>query len=436
MRITAVSTTVASERKPRLLGFARALRLAGHDVSIIVTSDYSQGGRRATHDGLAALNRLGVNVVQVPFTLGMRDLMRAGSAVALRRSSSETAIYAARRLSIESARAVETTRPDVVHVDRIRALTLVGDVAAPVVVDVTDPRSAAYRYYRRAAHLSPLRVGIAELVRARIDTGPARREESLLVRGVPILVASELGREALVKGGAESELVTPVPNAVFADERVDPLRASVAGPPLVGMSGNLAYPPNILAVRTLACELLPALRGELDARVFVAGSSPHPLVVRTLTRASIALYRDVSSIPETIRRLRAAVMVSPQRVSAGFPNRVTDAVYRAGIPIVVSAETARSAPPALAEHLPTAHTAEAWVAEARKLLAPAARDDVVEGLQQAIDNTCGPETVVRTLTAAYSRALALPRPCVEELQPDGHLEHGVLTPVAGGGAWQ
>ena len=50
MRVTAVTTTVPGPRKPRLLSFIRALRLAGHDVSVVATSDFSQAGGSAVDD--------------------------------------------------------------------------------------------------------------------------------------------------------------------------------------------------------------------------------------------------------------------------------------------------------------------------------------------------------------------------------------------------
>jgi hypothetical protein len=71
VRVTAVTTGVVDERKPRLLGFVRALRLAGHEVSIVATSDLSTGARGAADPGaLAALERLGVPVTDVSFNPG------------------------------------------------------------------------------------------------------------------------------------------------------------------------------------------------------------------------------------------------------------------------------------------------------------------------------------------------------------------------------
>ncbi len=44
-------------------------------------------------------------------------------------------------------------------------------------------------------------------------------------------------------------------------------------------------------------------------------------------------------------------MLSPQTISAGFPNRIIDAAYRAGVPTVASPETIRGIPEQLAgEH--------------------------------------------------------------------------------------
>ena len=67
MRVTAVTTTVPGPRKPRLLSFIRALRLAGHDVSVVATSDFSQAGGSAVNDeGLAVLREAGVSFTRCP----------------------------------------------------------------------------------------------------------------------------------------------------------------------------------------------------------------------------------------------------------------------------------------------------------------------------------------------------------------------------------
>ena len=81
-------------RKPRLLGFVRALRLAGHEVSVVATTDLSQGGKRSGRDeegdDLAAL---GVEVTSVPFDPGPFHLAASAASVALRRHSAEVALY-------------------------------------------------------------------------------------------------------------------------------------------------------------------------------------------------------------------------------------------------------------------------------------------------------------------------------------------------------
>lgn len=98
-------------------------------------------------------------------------------------------------------------------------------------------------------------------------------------------------------------------------------------------------------------------------------------------------------------------MVSPQRVSTGFPNRVVNAVYRAGVPIVASPETVRGAPEELAVRIPVASSPHEWVQRTRALAGDAIRDLVI-GLQGLIDDACGPSVVVEALMDAYDRARA------------------------------
>ena len=349
--------------------------------------------------------KLGVSLTRVSYALSVLQVARAITSVALRRACTETALYDSRPLAERFGAAVEATNPDVVHVDRIRTLALVRRLAAPLVVDVTDPRLGTYRHYRRSGQLRPLSVGLAATIRAWLDQRPALREEVAGLRGVPTLVASEIGREMLLSAGANPAFIWSVPNAVFASERAEPLRVEESVSPVVGMSGNLSYPPNVLGFEALARDIAPPLRRELGARTLVIGSSPHRLLVRAAERAAIEIHADVTSVPETIRRLGVTVMVSPQRVSTGFPNRVLDAIYRAGVPIVASPETVRGAPPELALRIPVATSPDEWVQRTREL-AGHARCDLVVELQRLIDDVCGPSVVVDALTCAYDRARA------------------------------
>ena len=404
MRITAVTTTMPGPRKPRLLSFIRALRLAGHEVSIVATSDFSQGGGSRDEEGLAALRELGVPLTNVPFSLSASQIARAVTSVALRRSCTETALYDSRLLAERVTAAVDATGPDVVHVDRVRTLSLVRRLAAPTVVDVTDPRLGTYRHYRDADQLRPLRVGLSATLRAWLDQRPAAREEARGLRGVQTLVASEIGRETLIDAGADPAYVWQAPNAVFPNERAEPQGVSNKSL-VVGMSGNLSYPPNVLGFEALAVNIAPALRRELGAKIVLIGSSPQRLLARIASRADIEIHANVASVPATIRQLGISVMVSPQGISTGFPNRVIDAIYRAGLPIVASPETVRGMPDALAPHIPVASGPEEWVRQVRTLAGGAAGETIVE-LQGRIDDACGPSVVVGTLTAAYNRARA------------------------------
>lgn len=406
MRITAVTTTIPGPRKPRLLSFIRALRLAGHDLSVVATADFSQAGESAVNnEGLQVLEQLGVSCVQVPFALSAQQVARALTSVALRRSCSETALYDSKLLAERVTAAVAATHPNVVHVDRVRTLALVHRLAAPIVVNVTDPRLGTYGHYRRAKQSRPLRVSLPATMRARLDQRPAVREEAKGLRGLPTLVASQIGRETLVSAGADPRFVWQVPNAVFPDERTEPCLEYQGNSLVVGMSGNLSYPPNVLGFEALVKDVVPVLRRELAARIVVIGSSPHRLLVRTAERAGVELHADVTSVPETIRELGVSVMVSPQRISTGFPNRVIDAIYRAGVPIIASPETVRGMPKELALSIPVAAGPDEWLQQVRMLVGSARRDLVVE-LQGRIDDACGPSVVVDTLTTAYDRAKA------------------------------
>lgn len=409
MRITAVTTAVPSLQKPRLLGFIRCLRLAGHEVSVVATTDLSQGGRSTAPDSaIALLEDMGVGVTYVPYRPTADQLARAIPRVALRRVSSETALYLSASLARKVTAAVEATDPDVLHVERPRAVPLVYGCDIPYVVDITDPRLGAYRHYRHSSTLAPFSVGVAELMRARLDRYPAAREEIHGLVGVPVLVASDTGRDVLLRSGADPNLLRTVPNAVFRDERAEPLTAQDARI-VLGMSGNLSYPPNVLGFHRLAKGILPHVRGALDARIVVIGAAPHRALLRSAERAGAEVHADVRSVPETIRELAVSAMLSPQTVSAGHPNRVVDAVYRAGVPIVASPETLGGAPSAVRREIPVAVEPEEWLEQLHRVLAGGSRREAVVRGQEAIEGACGPEVVGNSLVEAYRLARAQSR---------------------------
>jgi glycosyl transferase family 1 len=193
---------------------------------------------------------------------------------------------------------------------------------------------------------------------------------------------------------------------VFPDERGEPAPGPGDGPVVIGMSGNLSYAPNVLGFETFATEIVPAIRREISPRVVVVGSSPRRSVLRRADASGIEVHADVASVPRKLGELGVSVLISPQQISAGFPNRIVDAVYRAGLPVVASRQTLEGAPRELAALTPVAETEEGWVRETLALLAEPRRREAIVALQSRIDALCAPEVVVTELISAYEEAAA------------------------------
>jgi hypothetical protein len=131
------------------------------------------------------------------------------------------------------------------------------------------------------------------------------------------------------------------------------------------------------------------------------------LLVRRAKRVGVEIHSDVHSVPETIHELGVSVMLSPQTISAGFPNRIIDAAYRAGVPTVASPETIRGIPEQLAASVPAASTPEQWTRQIRTLLTEDGSRDLVVELQDGIERVCGAGTVSSALLAAYEHATSM-----------------------------
>ena len=92
----------------------------------------------------------------------------------------------------------------------------------------------------------------------------------------------------------------------------------------VVFTGNMNYPPNVMAAKFLVNEILPLIKQQKqDAKVLIAGASPHPSV-RTLASESVT----VSGWLDDIRTAYASskVFVAPMQIGTGLQNKLLEAM--------------------------------------------------------------------------------------------------------------
>ena len=199
---------------------------------------------------------------------------------------------------------------------------------AAVVLDFVDRLSVSYRDRAVIAASPPLRIGFRLLAAAhRRFEGAGRTAEVRLAAA---------GRHDAAVLGAEW-----FPNLVEV--------ASVArrepGPDGADLLffGNLAYPPNIAAVRRLAT-LWPALQERRPGTtVLLAGAQPSAEVRDLAARCGWAVDADFTDLTAVSARARLAV--APLVHTAGIQNKVLEAAAH-GMAQVVSTEAAAGLDPA------------------------------------------------------------------------------------------
>ncbi|MBW3609209.1 MAG: glycosyltransferase [Actinobacteria bacterium] len=96
--------------------------------------------------------------------------------------------------------------------------------------------------------------------------------------------------------------------------------------------GGFLHDPNVDAVEYFVREVLPPVREEIDARLWVIGQHP-PEEIRALESASVVVTGHVPDVGHHLRRAR--VFVSPVRYGAGMKGKNVHAMAH-GLPLVTT----------------------------------------------------------------------------------------------------
>lgn len=94
---------------------------------------------------------------------------------------------------------------------------------------------------------------------------------------------------------------------------------------VVVFTGNMSYPPNIDTAERLATKILPLLlRQHPDARLLLAGASPHPRVSALAKIPEVTVTGWIDDIREGY--LRGMVFAAPLRIGTGLQNKLLEAM--------------------------------------------------------------------------------------------------------------
>ena len=89
-------------------------------------------------------------------------------------------------------------------------------------------------------------------------------------------------------------------------------------------TGNMNYPPNVMAANFLVNDILPLVQKEKpDARVLIAGASPHPSV-RALASESVTVSGWLDDI--RVAYSSSKLFIAPMQIGTGLQNKLLEAM--------------------------------------------------------------------------------------------------------------
>ena len=233
------------------------------------------------------------------------------------------------RFAVEEAYA--RIRPDVVYVERLRAIPLVERLALDrVVLDPTDSLPLFCESVASQPGAPPLHRIVGLIERQRLIA----LERDIYPRAGAVVACSARDADAMRQSAPDARIEI-VPNGV------DLQRFSFAAPfrngrPRVLMSGNFAYWPNSEAARWLLTGAR-ALGNRWHGDLVFAGANPPPYLRRAHRRGEASVPGYVRDMAEHYHH--ASVVAAPVRFAVGTQNKVLEAMA-CGRPVVTTPQCA------------------------------------------------------------------------------------------------
>jgi glycosyltransferase involved in cell wall biosynthesis len=256
-----------------------------------------------------------------------KALLQSAAALATPRPL-RMAYFASRAMQKTVRTAVAKFSPDVIYLERWRALTYVPpNVGVPVICDPTDSMLLYNQRLIRTGRWWERLVALEETVKFR------RYEARLARQADAVVFCSQIDLDCTHQYAPGVRYVL-VPNGVDCQQYFQK-QPQEEEPNTLVCTGNLSYGPNRHAVRFLLDEILPLVRRQIrSVKLVVAGKGSRAYLGRE-TRNTSGL-EVVDFVPELRPYIaRATVAVAPITVGAGVCNKVVEA-FSTGTPVVAT----------------------------------------------------------------------------------------------------
>jgi glycosyltransferase involved in cell wall biosynthesis len=268
--------------------------------------------------------------------------------------------YCGSKTAQEAVRRVyEEVRPDVVYVERWRALRFVPeDMKGPLVCDPTDSMTLYNQRLMKAG-------AWWERLVAWEEYGKFLRYEGELARRADVCVfCSRIDLECVRRQAPEVNYEL-VPNGVDCDKYFFKEEREVEPGTLV-FTGSFKYRPNCLAVEYFLEKIFPDIRKEVPAAKFVAvGNGAAKALAAYRGKPGFLAEDFVSDLRPYLAK--AEVAVAPLTVGAGVSNKLAEG-FAVGTPVVATPLACGDLPVNSDEQLFIASSAEEFAEHVVRLL--------------------------------------------------------------------
>lgn len=262
------------------------------------------------------------------------------------------AYFDSARMQDAVRRAVAEFSPDVIYVERWRALQYVPvEIQVPVLCDPTDSMLLYNERLMRTGCWWERPLGLEEYLKF------LRYETRLASRASAVVFCSRVDLEC-VRQRAPAARYVQVPNGVDC-KRFFPKQPHEEEPDTIVFAGNFGYGPNRHAVRFFRQEIFALVRRQIPSAKFIAVGNGASRYLQTVARSTPG-FEVVDFVPELRPYIaRATVAVAPITVGVGVSNKLTEA-FATGTPVVATRLACGDMPVNHREHLLIANKPSAF----------------------------------------------------------------------------
>jgi glycosyltransferase involved in cell wall biosynthesis len=262
----------------------------------------------------------------------------------------------------EVGKACEKVQPDVIYVERWRALRFIPkERSAPLVCDPTDSMTLYNQRMMNAGTWWERALGWEEYTKFRRCEGKLAREADATV------FCSRVDMECVREQAPEVKCEL-VPNGVDC-RKFFLKQENEEEPATLVFTGSFKYRPNYLAAKSFLDEIFPIIQAEVpQARFLAVGNAASRALVAYRGRAG---FEAVDYVPDLRPYLaKATVAVAPLTVGAGVSNKIAEG-FAVGTPVVATALACGDLPVVDGEHLLIAANPRQFAENVLRLLSDA-----------------------------------------------------------------